>query len=151
MVLQPQAEMMGIASNHSSYLLALLGIANTLGRIVLGFISDKPWINRLLVYNMSLTICGIGECYLIPAPLPLQTNKKTKVTLSFINCQPLKSYRATAAELHLASIFLIIYCGLRYSGIDIRAQYTLINTVYLNTYEVTDDTECFVTNQSTVF
>lgn len=72
MVLQPQAEMMGIASNHSSYLLALLGIANTLGRIILGFISDKPWINRLLVYNMSLTICGIGECYTIPAPPPTQ-------------------------------------------------------------------------------
>jgi hypothetical protein len=60
---QPQATMMGIPTKHSSYLLALLGIANTLGRIVLGFISDKPWINRLLVYNMCLTICGVCEYY----------------------------------------------------------------------------------------
>lgn len=144
MVLQPQAEMLGIASNHSSYLLALLGIANTLGRIVLGFISDKPWINRLLVYNMSLTICGIGECYTI---LHSKLTKKPKSRLSLVNRQPLKSYHATAAELHLNSIFSIIYCGLRYTRIDIRTLHTLINTVYLNTYEVIDNTGCFVTNQ----
>ncbi|VVC27168.1 Major facilitator superfamily,Major facilitator superfamily domain [Cinara cedri] len=58
--LLPQAEIMGIPSKHSSYLLALLGIANTVGRVVLGFISDKPWINRLLVYNVCLTVCGIA-------------------------------------------------------------------------------------------
>ncbi|XP_025198138.1 monocarboxylate transporter 5-like [Melanaphis sacchari] len=58
--LVPQATSMGIASKHSSYLLALLGIANTLGRIILGFISDKPWINRLMVYNLCLTVCGVA-------------------------------------------------------------------------------------------
>jgi MFS transporter, MCT family, solute carrier family 16 (monocarboxylic acid transporters), member 14 len=40
-------------------LLAVIGIANTVGRIILGYISDKPWVNRLLVYNMCLTICGL--------------------------------------------------------------------------------------------
>lgn len=59
--LQPFAHSIGIPTHQSSYLLALLGIANTLGRIILGFISDKPWINRLMVYNVCLTICGIGE------------------------------------------------------------------------------------------
>jgi len=58
---QPQAGQIGIPSKQSSYLLALLGIANTLSRIILGFISDKPWINRLMVYNLCLTICGIGK------------------------------------------------------------------------------------------
>jgi hypothetical protein len=38
-----------------------VGIANTIGRIVLGFLSDRQWINRLYLYNMSLAICGIGE------------------------------------------------------------------------------------------
>lgn len=49
-----------------------MGIANTLGRIVLGFISDKAWINRLMVYNLCLTICGIGEWsrILLTGPLP---------------------------------------------------------------------------------
>ncbi|XP_050426328.1 uncharacterized protein LOC126836747 isoform X2 [Adelges cooleyi] len=58
--LVPQAKVMGIDNTHSSYLLSLLGAANTLGRIVLGFISDKPSINRLMVYNLCLTICGIA-------------------------------------------------------------------------------------------
>ncbi|XP_060844246.1 monocarboxylate transporter 12-like [Rhopalosiphum padi] len=58
--LVPQAGIMGIPSKQSSYLLALLGIANTLGRIILGFISDKPWINRLMVYNLCLAVCGIA-------------------------------------------------------------------------------------------
>jgi hypothetical protein len=31
-----------------------VGIANTLGRIVLGFLSDRQWINRLYLYNMPL-------------------------------------------------------------------------------------------------
>ena len=27
---------------------------------MLGYAADKPWVNRLLVYNLSLTIAGIG-------------------------------------------------------------------------------------------
>ncbi|XP_076618891.1 monocarboxylate transporter 12-like isoform X2 [Colletes latitarsis] len=56
----PQAEEQGINKNDASYLLAVIGIANTVGRIVLGYISDKSWVNRLLVYNLCLTICGIS-------------------------------------------------------------------------------------------
>ncbi|XP_076277714.1 monocarboxylate transporter 12-like isoform X2 [Lasioglossum baleicum] len=59
----PQAEEQGIAKNDASYLLAIIGIANTVGRIVLGYISDKPWVNRLLIYNLCLTICGLGCLY----------------------------------------------------------------------------------------
>ncbi|XP_076687098.1 monocarboxylate transporter 5-like isoform X3 [Andrena cerasifolii] len=56
----PQAEEQGINKKDASYLLAVIGIANTIGRIILGYISDKPWVNRLLVYNLCLTICGIS-------------------------------------------------------------------------------------------
>ncbi|XP_035742954.1 monocarboxylate transporter 12-B-like isoform X1 [Vespa mandarinia] len=58
--LLPQAEERGINKSLASYLLAIIGVANTLGRIILGYISDKPWINRLLVYNICLTVCGIA-------------------------------------------------------------------------------------------
>lgn len=44
-----------------SYLLSTIGAANTVGRIVLGYFSDKPYVNRLLVYNVCLTLCGVGE------------------------------------------------------------------------------------------
>ncbi|XP_017787533.1 PREDICTED: monocarboxylate transporter 13-like [Habropoda laboriosa] len=56
----PQAEEQGIDKKDASYLLAVIGIANTVGRIILGYVSDKPWVNRLLIYNLCLTICGIS-------------------------------------------------------------------------------------------
>lgn len=44
-------------------LLSAIGMANTVGRIVLGYFSDKPYVNRLLVYNICLTVCGICKLY----------------------------------------------------------------------------------------
>ncbi|XP_046586395.1 monocarboxylate transporter 5 isoform X1 [Neodiprion lecontei] len=58
--LAAQAEERGIPAEDASWLLGIIGIANTLGRIILGYISDKTWINRLIVYNSCLTICGIA-------------------------------------------------------------------------------------------
>ncbi|KAK6622975.1 hypothetical protein RUM43_008827 [Polyplax serrata] len=55
-----QAQERGISKENASYLLAVIGIANTIGRVVLGYISDKPWINRLMIYNVSLAVCGIA-------------------------------------------------------------------------------------------
>lgn len=46
--------------DDGKYILAIIGIANTLGRIILGFISDKSWVNRLWVYNVCLVLCGCG-------------------------------------------------------------------------------------------
>ncbi|XP_022219039.2 LOW QUALITY PROTEIN: monocarboxylate transporter 12 [Drosophila obscura] len=54
------AKQLGISKTHSSYLIATIGVANTVGRIVLGYVSDKPWVNRLLVYNFCLTACGLA-------------------------------------------------------------------------------------------
>ena len=51
---------LGIPSKDASFLLAVIGIVNTVGRIVLGYISDKPWLDRLWLYNIALTICGIA-------------------------------------------------------------------------------------------
>lgn len=59
--LPPQSEMLGLSNQSSSYLLAVIGIANTVGRVILGYLSDKPWVNRLLVYNICLTIAGLGK------------------------------------------------------------------------------------------
>uniref|UniRef100_A0A1B0FGN1 Major facilitator superfamily (MFS) profile domain-containing protein n=1 Tax=Glossina morsitans morsitans TaxID=37546 RepID=A0A1B0FGN1_GLOMM len=55
-----QAEVLSLNTEQSSYLIAIIGVANTVGRIILGYISDKPWVNRLWIYNYSLTICGIA-------------------------------------------------------------------------------------------
>ncbi|XP_058127754.1 monocarboxylate transporter 12 [Anopheles coustani] len=58
--LAAQAQVLGIDTKNASYLLGIIGIANTVGRIVLGYVSDKTWVNRLWVYNWSLAICGIA-------------------------------------------------------------------------------------------
>ncbi|XP_065075123.1 monocarboxylate transporter 5 [Ochlerotatus camptorhynchus] len=58
--LAAQASVLQIDTKQASYLLGIIGIANTVGRIILGYLSDKPWVNRLLVYNLMLTICGIA-------------------------------------------------------------------------------------------
>jgi len=49
-----------IDSQDASFLIAVIGIANTVGRIILGYISDKPWLNRLYLYNSALAISGIA-------------------------------------------------------------------------------------------
>lgn len=55
-----QAKQLDLTSEQSSYLIAIIGVANTIGRIILGYISDKPWVNRLWIYNVCLTLCGIA-------------------------------------------------------------------------------------------
>lgn len=45
---------------NSPYLISIIGASNLIGRIILGYISDKPWVNRLLAYNICLTIAGIS-------------------------------------------------------------------------------------------
>jgi len=51
---------LGIVKEDANYLLSIVGIANTIGRVVLGFIADRPWVNRLYLYNTSLAICGLS-------------------------------------------------------------------------------------------
>nr|XP_027225384.1 monocarboxylate transporter 12-like [Penaeus vannamei] len=57
-----RAQQLGIPNKDSSYLLSVIGISNTVSRILLGYISDQPWVNRLYLYNIALTLCGIGTC-----------------------------------------------------------------------------------------
>uniref|UniRef100_A0A8D9EVM3 Monocarboxylate transporter 9 n=1 Tax=Cacopsylla melanoneura TaxID=428564 RepID=A0A8D9EVM3_9HEMI len=43
-------------------LLSIIGAANMVSRVVLGYFSDKPYVNRLYVYNSCLAICGLSTC-----------------------------------------------------------------------------------------
>lgn len=56
----PKAKSMNLTAKEASMLLSVIGFANTIGRIILGYFSDKAWVNRLMVYNWCLTLCGIG-------------------------------------------------------------------------------------------
>lgn len=57
----PKGKDLGMTVKTAGILISIMGAANTIGRIVLGYLSDKPWVNRLCVYNWCLTICGLGK------------------------------------------------------------------------------------------
>ena len=52
---------MGIESGEASFLLSIIGISNILGRIGLTTLSDRPFFNRMYIYNSCLIVCGICE------------------------------------------------------------------------------------------
>jgi len=45
---------------QAAFLLSVIGMANTIGRIILGWLSDRKGINRLYLYNSCLIVCGIS-------------------------------------------------------------------------------------------
>ena len=57
---QDRAEAWGIEGDKAAYLLSVIGISNTVARLLLGWLSDREWINRLYLYNSCLVICGIS-------------------------------------------------------------------------------------------
>ncbi|XP_050428062.1 monocarboxylate transporter 1 isoform X3 [Adelges cooleyi] len=46
----------GIDSKQASFLLSIIGITNTIGRVVCGFVADFPWVDSLLLNNICLLI-----------------------------------------------------------------------------------------------
>lgn len=57
--LVPMSDELGI--ENSPLLISIVGAANLIGRVFLGYISDLPGVDRLLAYNLCLTIAGISK------------------------------------------------------------------------------------------
>lgn len=55
-----QATLLNIETQKADLLLSTIGISNTIGRVVLGIISDMKNVNRLYLYSSLITICGIS-------------------------------------------------------------------------------------------
>lgn len=58
--LPDRAKDLQIPDNQISSIMAIIGISNTVGRIIFGYISDLPSVNRLTIYNICLSLCGLG-------------------------------------------------------------------------------------------
>lgn len=43
----------------SSFLISIVGISNTVGRVIFGWLADRKFVNRLMLYNTVLVLCGI--------------------------------------------------------------------------------------------
>ena len=54
---------MGIDRSEASFLISVMGIGSIFGKIVLGYISDRPCINRLYLYNLCIVVCGTSKSY----------------------------------------------------------------------------------------
>ena len=59
MFLAARAEQLGADKESASFLLSIIGITNTVGRVACGALSDHPKVNVLLVNNAALTLGGI--------------------------------------------------------------------------------------------
>lgn len=60
--LPDRAVMMEIADKRqASFLISIVGITNTVGRIVFGYIADFKFVNRLMMYNTVLVLCGLAS------------------------------------------------------------------------------------------
>jgi len=59
------AESKNISTADAVFLITFLGIFNTAGRILAGWLSDRPWADCLLIHNLSLVIGGLATC-LVP-------------------------------------------------------------------------------------
>ena len=58
--LPPHAAAMGLSKNQGAGLISIIGIANTVARVVCGFISDLPSVDALLLNNLALVIAGVA-------------------------------------------------------------------------------------------
>uniref|UniRef100_A0A5S6Q002 Major facilitator superfamily (MFS) profile domain-containing protein n=1 Tax=Trichuris muris TaxID=70415 RepID=A0A5S6Q002_TRIMR len=52
------AESLGSTKEQGSLLLSVIGITNTVGRVLFGWISDQRWMTALTINNLSLLFCG---------------------------------------------------------------------------------------------
>ncbi|XP_046580867.1 LOW QUALITY PROTEIN: monocarboxylate transporter 12-like [Haliotis rubra] len=56
----PLALDMDISLKDAAFLISIIGITNTVGRVVVGFVSDQSWADCLLINNIALIIAGVA-------------------------------------------------------------------------------------------
>jgi hypothetical protein len=49
----------GISMEDAAFLISVIGISNTLGRVISGWVSDFPWVNSLVVTNIAIILSAI--------------------------------------------------------------------------------------------
>jgi MFS family permease len=59
------AKGVGLTPGQQALLISMIGIANTVSRLTVGFISDKPWADCLLINNIALIVAG-GTTIIVP-------------------------------------------------------------------------------------
>ncbi|XP_043278418.1 uncharacterized protein [Venturia canescens] len=58
--LPDRAQLSGIDTSTAMFLVSVIGIGNTIGRVVCGIVSSFPGVDALLINNVFISICGIA-------------------------------------------------------------------------------------------
>ncbi|XP_060080767.1 monocarboxylate transporter 12-like [Ylistrum balloti] len=51
-----------LSSRESALLISIIGISSTIVRVLVGYLSDKPWVNTLILESTMLIIGGVSTC-----------------------------------------------------------------------------------------
>ncbi|BFZ13916.1 hypothetical protein BsWGS_16955 [Bradybaena similaris] len=54
---------LGLDSTSAAFLISIIGIANTVGRVAVGFVSDQTWADCLLINNVALMCGGLATLF----------------------------------------------------------------------------------------
>ena len=54
-----RAKSFGISEQQSSFIVACIGILHLIGNVVLGYLGDRPWLNRSYLYSVIMIACGL--------------------------------------------------------------------------------------------
>lgn len=91
----------GIDSNSASFLIAIIGITNTFGRVICGYVADFPQVNSLLLNNICLLIATVAV-----TATPLCSSYSSYVVMSIFFGIAISGY------ISLTSIILVDLLGL---------------------------------------
>ena len=58
------AVLRGVSVENANFLLSIIGISNTIGRVISGWFSDFSWVDSLLVTNLAILFSGISTLVL---------------------------------------------------------------------------------------
>ncbi|CAL4080104.1 unnamed protein product [Meganyctiphanes norvegica] len=60
MYLLDYAMEVGVPADDAANLISAIGILNCIGMIAMGYVGDQPWSSPMLIYNVSMILCGIS-------------------------------------------------------------------------------------------
>ncbi|XP_050702278.1 uncharacterized protein LOC126988265 [Eriocheir sinensis] len=60
MYLTDYAQGVGVSADDSANLISVIGILNCFGMVVMGYVGDRPWSSPILIYNISMVVCGLS-------------------------------------------------------------------------------------------
>ncbi|XP_060077396.1 monocarboxylate transporter 13-like [Ylistrum balloti] len=57
------ASVVNLSLIEGTILIQIIGASTTVTRVVIGFITDKPWANSLIIYNTVMLTGGVATCF----------------------------------------------------------------------------------------